>query len=645
MNVFDLMAGLSLDTSSYDKGLLVSEQKGNSFGSSLTKGLGKSMAVVGAGIAATAGAVTAAGAAMVSATGEAAAYGDQIDKNSQKLGVSAEFYQEWDAVLQHSGTSMQGMTATFKTLASATQNTTDKQAEAFQALGLSLEELSGQSSQEVFTSVIFALQQMEEGTERTAIASTLLGRGAMEMGALLNTSAEDTQAMIDNVNRLGGVMSDEAVKSAAAYQDSLQDLTTSIDGVKRGIVADFLPSMVNVMNGLTAVFSGDMDGMDKISEGIDTIIQKVTDSIPAVLERGADIITNLADAIIGNVAKLAEPVVQVVGKIGDFLLGALPELVNAAAEIVVTLANGIATAAPTLIPTIIDTVLLTAETLLDNVDMILDAGLQIVLGLADGMVTAIPNLISRVPELIRSVLDALARMHPLVIDAGIQLFMTLVDALPEVISALADALPEIITTVVEFYLGNINLILDAGLKMMGALIDAIPQIIVALGGALPQIIMTIADTLMNYDWYGLGKNVLEGIFEGIKNSVPNLIGSIKDTGAEIVDGFKDFFGIHSPSALFRDEVGQFLAQGIGEGFTDEMDSVTDRMANAIPTDFSTDINVNGTRMRSNGSFGSGVSNYITLNINGIQYQNFDDLAAAISEQLQTLTDRREASYA
>lgn len=216
------------------------EESGGKMSGSLVKGIAKGSALV-------AGAVAAVGGAMVGTAAQTAQYGDAIDKASQKLGVSSTFYQEWEAVLQHSGTSMNSMSATFKKLATASQDASKDQVAAFEAIGLSMDEVSSMSTEDLFSSVISGLQGMEEGTERTALATTLLGRGAMEMGALLNTSAEDTQGMIDRVHELGGVMDEAAVKDAAAFQDSLQDMQTSFAGIKNGLAAQLLPSLDEFM--------------------------------------------------------------------------------------------------------------------------------------------------------------------------------------------------------------------------------------------------------------------------------------------------------------------------------------------------------------------------------------------------------------
>lgn len=207
---------------------------------------------------------------------ETAQYGDTIDKSSQKLGISSKAYQEWDAVLQHSGASMSSMSATFKTLANAVQDASADQEAAFKRLGLSLDDLKTKSTEDVFSEVIFALQRMESGTERTAIATDLLGRGAMEMGALLNTSAEDTQAMIDRVNELGGVMSEDGVKTSAEFQDSLQDFKTAASGFGRDIGTLVLPVLTELMNTATDAAAAMRNvGIDKTVGDYENVADKI----------------------------------------------------------------------------------------------------------------------------------------------------------------------------------------------------------------------------------------------------------------------------------------------------------------------------------------------------------------------------------
>lgn len=343
MNVFDLVAKITLDQSEYDKGLGESEKKFEGFGAKLKKGLGTAAKVGGAAIAAVGAAGVALTKSVMDGAAEAAAYGDNIDKMSQKLGISAQAYQEWDAILQHSGSSIDGMQRGMMTLSNAVVKGSD----AFGKLGLSQEEVASMSQEDLFGAVIKGLQGMEEGAERTALAQELLGGAAKELGPLLNTSAEDTEAMRQRVHELGGVMSDEGVKAAAAYQDSLQDMQTAFSGIKRGLVSGFLPSITKVMDGLTEIFTGDSDkGIGMISNGIDEVVKNISDKMPKLIKLGGKIVKAIGKAILDNLPKIMGSAGQIVGQIIAGIVSALPELIRQAPAIISAVIQGLAEAWP-----------------------------------------------------------------------------------------------------------------------------------------------------------------------------------------------------------------------------------------------------------------------------------------------------------
>lgn len=97
---------------------------------------------------------------------EFASAGDAIDKTSQKIGISTKAYQEWDAVLKHSGTDISVMKTAMRTLSNAAVDGSD----AFEKLGISQEEAASMSQEDLFARVIEGLQNMEAGSERAALA-------------------------------------------------------------------------------------------------------------------------------------------------------------------------------------------------------------------------------------------------------------------------------------------------------------------------------------------------------------------------------------------------------------------------------------------------------------------------------------------
>lgn len=184
------------------------------------------------------------------------AYGDNVDKMSQKMGISIEAYQEWDAILQRNGSSMNSISTSFKTLALAAQNASDEQVAAFARVGLSLAEVEEMSQEDLFAAVISGLQGMEEGALRTETATKLLGRGAKELGPLLNMTAEETQEMRDRIYDLGGIMSKEAVANAAAHKNAVEDLKTAWGGFVREATSDWIPVLTDLANALADGLAG-----------------------------------------------------------------------------------------------------------------------------------------------------------------------------------------------------------------------------------------------------------------------------------------------------------------------------------------------------------------------------------------------------
>lgn len=381
MNVFDLVAKLVLDSSEYDESLNESEEKASSFGDKLKGALATGAKVGGAAIAAAGTAAAAFGKQLVTDVGNLASYGDNIDKMSQKLGISAEAYQEWDAIMQHSGTSIESMSGAMKTMALAAENGSD----AFEKLGISQKEVESLSQEDLFSKVITGLQNMEEGSERTALATSLLGRGAIELGALLNTSAEDTEEMRQKVHELGGVMSDDAIKSAAAYQDSLQDMQTAMEGLKNGILSDFLPSFTMVMDGLTAIFGGDSEsGVEMIKEGITSIGDTITEALPTIVEKGGEIVSGLISAIVDG----------------------LPMFLDAGFQIIGQMISGISNNLPNIISTIISMATQMLSSLIQRLPEFLAMGVQFLTSMIMGIVQAIPDVLSAIIDLIGQAVDA-----------------------------------------------------------------------------------------------------------------------------------------------------------------------------------------------------------------------------------------------
>lgn len=508
----------------------------------LTTGLSKvgsvakgAMGAAVAGVGALAAGVGIVSTKFVSATKDVAEYGDSVDKMSQKVGMSSKAYQEWDYVMQISGTEMSNMTTGLKTMTNklddAKNGSKDAQ-EMFSKLGLSMDDLSNMSREDVFSAVISGFQGMADSTERAALANDLFGKSGQELTPLFNTSAEETARLKDEVNALGGVMSDEAVKASADFQDQMTALKTSMTGLSRNMMSEFLPSVTEVMGGLTEIFSGNTDkGLGMITSGMTKLADGIAKAIPQIAQTGAKILEALATAIINNLPLLIQAAMDIIKELGTYIIQNLPLLIQTGMQIIAQLAQGLADALPDLIPTIVDTVVMIAETLIDNIDLLIDAGIDLILGLAEGLVEALPRLIEKIPEIIVKIVEALIRNAPKLLEASLKLMVTLGEGLIKAIPEIIKAIPKIITGIWD-----------------------------ALKSAWPRM-------------KEAGLNLIKGLAEGITNAKDWLISKIKSLCNNALGAIKSFFGIASPSKKFR-WIGEMCVEGMEEGF-EGMDGLAD----------------------------------------------------------------------
>lgn len=493
------------------------EKESGKFGETLKNGVVAGAQMAATAVAAVGTAAVAAVTGVVKMASDTAQLGDEIDKQSQKLGMSAEAYQEWAFIMEHSGSDIDKMSTSMKKLADAATEPTEAITTAFQKIGLSMDEIAGMSQEELFSATITALQGMESGTERTAVATDLLGKSAMDLGALLNTSAADTEAMRQQVHELGGVMSDDAVKNSAAFQDSLQNLTTSFDGIKNSIASEFIPSLTTMMDGITGVLTGSDAGVETFMQGLqeftgsvgdtvstlrdklggiaDVLLDSITDNLPDVLGLGVDIVMELADGITNALPQIADASVDIATQLVDGLLGILPRLMASGVDVIVSIANGIAKALPTLIPAAVQAVTAIVQGLSDSLPDIIGAALTLVRGLADGLLKAIPALLDALPEIVSSLVDGLLSSIPEIIQTGITLLTALVDALPDIIAKIVEVLPQIVTAIYQAIMDNLPLIVEAGFDLLTALLEDLPEIIGQLITAIPMIVAALGQAL------------------------------------------------------------------------------------------------------------------------------------------------------
>lgn len=371
------------------------EESGKKFGDGFGKKIAGGLKTATIGLV---GLGAAGSAALGKSIADTAQLGDHVDKMSQKIGWSAEAYQKWDYVLQRAGTSVDSMAPVMKKLSSAAV----ENSEAFQELGISQEELANMSQEELFSRTIAALSGMENQTERTALASKLLGRGATELAPLLNGGTEAIEEQMRMAEEYGMVMSDDSVKAAADFCDAQTTMNMTLQGLKTRLSAEFLPVVTDVMNGVAKMFSGDMSGLDDIKNGIGEFISHIGDKIPDIVSAGGKLVEG---AIRGIAEKLPEMATQAAEMIREFAESMKNgenqgQLIKTAGELIVTLGGALIESAAVLIPAAIDAII----TFFTTTDW-LGIGSDLVAQIGDGISAAFPQVVEFVGQKVGEIMD------------------------------------------------------------------------------------------------------------------------------------------------------------------------------------------------------------------------------------------------
>ena len=385
----------------------------------------------------------------------------------------------------------------------------------------------------------------------------LMGTTASEASGTISGSTGSMQSAWQNL--VTGIADDNA-----NFEVLVGNLVESIVGKdgEGGFINNMLPRIETALGGIvTMVVSLTDTLLPKIveigSNLIITLVGSLNENLPALMASASTILDTLINGIFSLLPTLMPVAISLIETLVNSILENLPTILEAGILMIVSLAQGVASMLPDLIPLAIDAILNLVDTLIDNIDLIIDAGIQLIFGLADGLLVALPQLIDKIPVIIDKLIMAITDNIPLLVQMGIELTV----------------------------------------KLALGLIKAIPDLL----RAIPQIIKSLISGFGNYysNLGEVGLNLIKGLWQGISDAGAWLRDKISGFFGGVVDNIRDFFGIHSPSTLFKDEIGKNLALGVGEGFGDTMADVSADMAGAIPTEFDTSVN-----MSTSSSYGS-----------------------------------------
>lgn len=385
----------------------------------------------------------------------------------------------------------------------------------------------------------------------------------------------------------------DAQKATASLNSAMAELgaiaepiVTKLKQLAAELLQQITPFVELIGNGLVGALTGAEGAAQQFTDGllgmVTFAIQKLTEMLPTFINFAFQMIANIATGIAQALPTLVPSLVQLVADIVQVLIDNIPLLIDAALQLVTGLAQGIINAIPVLVaalPTLITSLI---DGLLSSIPQIIQAGIDLLTSLITALPEIIATIVAAIPEIINGIITALLENIPLIIQAGIDLLVALIQALPQIITTIVQAIPQIISGIVNALVQNIPQIIQAGVQLFVALVRNLPTIIAEIVKAVPQIVSGIVSAFGSLvgEMVKAGANLLHGLWEGISSAAGWLWEKVSGWASSLVDGIKNFFGIHSPSTVFA-EIGTNMGEGVGVGFGESMNGVSTDMTAAM----------------------------------------------------------------
>lgn len=589
INLFDLFAKISLDTSEYDSGVKDVSKSGGSLASKLKSGLASAGKVAAKGIAAIG---TAASGAVVgllaleSSTEEYRVAMGKLNTAFEAAGYGAETaqqaYNAFYGILGDTDTATEASQLLAKLADSAedVSTWTDIAAGVAGTFGDSLPiegliEASnetakvGQVTGVLADALNWAGISEDDFNARLSACSSESERNQLIMDTLSGTYDEASEAFYRNNEALV-----ESRNNQAQLDSTLATLGQTVSNVKNRLLSEFLPAISNVATAFSGMLSGTAGADQQFSTAVQGLVNVAVSKLPEFLNMGVQILSSLASGIVQSIPTLVAAVPQIVAEIGAALTELLPQVLDMGVQLLDQFTSGIETGLPDMVSRIPEIITQFLSYITEQLPTVLDKGAELLNNLVNGILGAIPEMTAALPEIITAFVQFITDNLPTIIESGINILLNLVSGIIGAIPDLVASIPQIISAITTGIARALPKIIQSGVSLLQKFIEGILSNIPALVAALPQIISAIVEGIgaLIGGIVDVGKSIVEGIWKGIQEMAGWIYDKVTGFFSGIVDGVKDFLGIHSPSTVFAD-MGKNMALGLGQGWDNEYDRI------------------------------------------------------------------------
>lgn len=551
MNVFDLFAKISLDTSEYDNGLNEASSKSSSFASKIGGGLATAAKAGAAAIAATSTAVAALAKQSVSAYadfeqlegGIETLFGDSAQKvladanNAFKTaGMSANEYMETSiqsaAALINSlegdqakaaelmnvsitdmadnvnkmGTSMEAVQNAYRGFSRGNFTMLDNLALGFSGSKEGMQELLDKAHE--FSGIEYNIDSYADIVQAIHVVQGemgISGRTAEEAAEIIERTGRSSEEVFEQL----GTTAKESSGTISGSLSALKSAWTNLIGGLANDNADIDQLISNVVDNAETVFNNVLPIAEKALNGIVSFVEKIvpviSDKLPGIIDTLLPVVINAGISLFNGIVSALPSIIQILleqlplimSTIVNTLMELAPMLIDVAFEVIMTLSDALIDALPELIPAITDIILTIVEKLTnpDTLTKLVGAAIQIIIALTQGIINALPMLIARVPDIVINLVQALVDCSSMLFDGAVELFSMILQAMIELNPKIQQIWKDIFDVIKAFFKDKFNEAKQWGKDLIANFVQGIKDMIGKVKDVLVEVGQTVVDFL------------------------------------------------------------------------------------------------------------------------------------------------------
>lgn len=455
-----------------------------------------------------------------------------------------------------------------------------------------------------------------------AAAKNLMGNLALgqDIGPSLNALGESVNTfLLDNLFPMVG-------KVLGQLPSLLKNLIPMLkDALVQGIPQIMVGGTQLIIGLVDAIMS--TDWLALAGDIVRAIITGLQDTAATLFGEG-DPLPAMKDSILGAINNL-----------GTLISEQAPAFLKSAGDLISNLIQGLGSALPGVISAAAEIGSALLTTLISSAPELLSAGIDLLGQVVDGLVSATPAIATAAANAIETLSKTLVSNAPIILEKGLLLIEKVASGIASGLPKIASAAVDIVSKLAKSIGENLPTILKKGGELIGKLAAGIIEKIPDVVACIPKIFEAVKSAFESTDWISLGKDIINGIIEGVKAMLDELIKAVKSVASKAYETVKSFFQISSPSKLMENEIGRYIPEGIAVGIVANEDSVIDAMndlsavtAGAFNADFQTaqaagettnlggvTININGDNLNSR-EIALEVESILTQRYNSARYR-------------------------